>query len=112
MHSSFHRVQKIKQQALNEYRNRTGAKKDKIVITTEEWNAIQAGALSTNKLEKILKNSDSDTVKMLAMPKQSTKMSGNKLIRARSMLDSGYTQAEVADALGVGVTTLRLNLNE
>jgi orotate phosphoribosyltransferase-like protein len=111
-HMEPEEIKKIKQQALNEYRNRTGAKKDKIVITTEEWNAIQAGALSTNKLEKILKNSDSDTVKMLAMPKQSTKMSGNKLIRARSMLDSGYTQAEVADALGVGVTTLRLNLNE
>jgi hypothetical protein len=111
-HMEPEEIKKIKQQALNEYRNRTGAKKDKIVVTPNEWNAIQAGALSTNKLEKILKNSDSDTVKMLAMPKQSTKMSGNKLIRARSMLDSGYTQAEVADALGVGVTTLRLNLTE
>jgi hypothetical protein len=111
-HMEPEEIKKIKQQALNEYRNRTGAKKDKIVITPKEWDAIQAGALSTNKLEKILKNSDSDTVKMLAMPKQSAKMSGNKLIRARSMLDSGYTQAEVADALGVGVTTLRLNLNE
>lgn len=105
-------VKKIKQQALNEYRIRTGAKKDKITVTSNEWNAIQAGAISTNKLEKILKNSDADTVKMLAMPKQSAKMSSSRLVRARSMLDSGYTQAEVADALGVGVTTLRLNLNE
>jgi len=105
-------VKKIKQQALNEYRIRTGAKKDKITVTPNEWNAIQAGAISTNKLEKILKNSDADTVKMLAMPKQPTKLSSTKLVRARSMLDSGFTQAEVADALGVGVTTLRLNLNE
>jgi hypothetical protein len=105
-------VKKIKQQQLNENRIRTGAKKDKITVTPNEWNAIQAGAISTNKLEKILKNSDADTIKMLALPKQTSKMTSTKLVRARSMLESGYTQAEVADALGVGVTTLRLNLNE
>ena len=40
-------VKKIKQQALNESRIRTGAKKDKIKITQAEWNAIQASAIST-----------------------------------------------------------------
>lgn len=105
-------VKKLKQQALNTYRNRTGAKKTKIIISQSEWNAIQAGAISTNKLEKILNNSDLDTVKHLALPKNAPKMTSTKLSRARSMLASGYTQAEVADALGVGLTTLKVGLNE
>jgi hypothetical protein len=103
-------VKKIKQQALNDARNRTGAGKTKINITQEEWNAIQAGAVSTNTLEKILNNSDADTVKALALPKHAPKLTSAKLTRAKSMLAAGYTQAEVADALGIGLTTLKVGL--
>ena len=105
-------VKKIKQQALNEARIRTGAKKFKINMTQSEWDAIQAGAISKDKLERILKNSDADTVKQLAMPKLTPKLTSTKLRRAQSMLGSGYTQAEVADALGIGLTTLKVGLNE
>jgi DNA-binding NarL/FixJ family response regulator len=105
-------LKKIKQQALNTYRNRTGAGKVKINLTQSEWDAIQAGAISTTKLEDILKNSDIDTVKHLALPKHAPKMTSSKKQRAQSMLASGYTQAEVADALGVGLTTLKVALNE
>jgi DNA-binding CsgD family transcriptional regulator len=105
-------ITKIRQQALNEYRNKTGAKKTKIIITQPEWDAIQAGAISTHKLEKILSNSDLDTVKALAMPKHKLKMTSAKTSRAKSMLASGYTQAEVADALGVSLTTLKVGLSE
>ena len=105
-------VKKIKQQALNEARRRTGAKKTKIIITQNEWDAIQAGAISTHKLEQIINNSDSDTVKRLAMPRQSLKMTSTMKRRAEAMLASGYTQIEVADALGVGLTTLKVGINE
>jgi transposase len=104
-------VKKIQQIALNEARNRTGAKKTQIVITQNEWNAIQAGAISTNKLTKILNNADLDNVRQLAMPKHKPKMSSTMKRRAQSMLDAGYTQAEVADQLGVGLTTLKIGLN-
>jgi len=105
-------IKKIKQLALNENRNRTGAGKTKIFITQSEWNAIQAGALSKDKLEKILKNSDLDTVKHLALPKDAPKLTSTKLRRAQSMVAAGYTQAEIADAIGVGLTTLKVGLNE
>lgn len=105
-------ITKIKNQELDKYRTRTGAKKEKITITPSEWDAIQAGAISTNKLTKILKNSDADHIKGLALPKSMVKMTNSKKARAQSMLASGYTTAEVADALGVGVTTLRVSLNE
>lgn len=105
-------LKKIKQQDLNTARIRTGAKKTKITITDKEWEAIQAGALSTHKLKKILYNSDSDTVKRLAMPKHTPKMTSTMTRRAQSMLASGYTQIEVADALGIGLTTLKIGLGE
>jgi hypothetical protein len=103
---------KIKQQALNEMRIRTRAKKDKIILTQSEWEAIQAGAISKDKLERILNNSDIDTVKALAMPKHAPKMTATMKARASRMLASGYTQADVADALGVGLTTLKVGISE
>lgn len=105
-------VKKIKQQALSEARTRTGAKKTRIDITQKEWDAIQAGAISTHKLEKIINNSDSDTVKRLAMPRTTPKLTSTMLRRAETMLSSGYTQQEVADALGIGLTTLKVGINE
>ena len=97
---------------MDEARIRTGAHREQIHLTQSEWNAIQAGALSPNKLEKILRYGNRDSIKALAMPKPTKKMSSSKMLRAQSMLASGYTQAEVADHLGVGLTTLKIALSE
>lgn len=105
-------VKKIKSQALNEARARTGAGKTKVEIGWDEWNAIQAGAISNNKLTQILSNSDLDRVKQLATPKTKVLMSSAKQQRAQSMMALGYTQQEVADALGVSLTTLKTSLSE
>jgi ATP/maltotriose-dependent transcriptional regulator MalT len=105
-------IKKLKAQALNEARNRTGAKKIRIEITDSEWAAIQAGAISSSKLNQILSNADLDQIKMLATPKTKVLMTSTKTQRALGMLASGYTQAEIADALGVSLTTLKTVLNE
>jgi hypothetical protein len=99
-------LKKIKGQALEEARRRTGAKKQRIQITDIEWEAIQAGAISTNRLKDILDNTDLDNVKKLATPRVNTVMIPSKLARAKSMLNAGFTQAEIADALGVPTSTL------
>jgi hypothetical protein len=101
---------KIKSQALEEARARTGAGKSRIEITPAEWEAVQAGAISNHKLTRILQNSDLDEVKKLATPKSALLMTSAKKSRAASMLLQGYTQAEVAEALGVSLTTLKTNL--
>lgn len=103
-------LKKIKAIALNKARERTGAKKTRILITDDEWAAIQAGAISNNKLNQILNNADLDQVKHLATPKQKSTMTSAKLQRAQAMLRAGRTQAEVADALGVSVSTLKSSL--
>lgn len=99
-------LKKIKFQALTEARNRTGAGKQRIDITPDEWQAIQANAISASKLNDILNNADMDVVKELAAPKDAKLMTSTKTSRAKSMLASGYTRAEVASALGVSLSTL------
>lgn len=99
-------LNKIKAQALNEARNRTGAAAVRITISPNEWDAIQAGAISDSKLNEILMNADMDVVRNLATPHESVLMTPTKTSRAATMLASGYTRSEVAEALGVSVSTL------
>ena len=99
-------VKKVSNQALAEARARTGAKKDLIAISEREWEAIQAGAISPSRLGAILQNADLDRVKQLATPRVTVLMTPAKVERAKAMLVSGYTQAEVAEAIGVSVGTL------
>jgi len=101
---------KARAQALAMARARTGAKKIRVEITDSEWDAIQAGAISASKLERILANADLDNVKERATPRERATMTPSKQNRAEAMLRSGYTQAEVAAALGVSVTTLKTSI--
>ena len=100
-------IKKLKSQALNAARARTGAKKQRIEIMDSEWAAIQAGAISPSKLDRILSNSDLDVIKQKATPKVEVLMTSAKTQRALAMANAGYTQAEIADALGVSLTTLK-----
>jgi predicted transcriptional regulator len=97
---------KIKYQALEEARRRTGANKKKIVITDKEWEAIQAGAISNSKLSEILTHANMDVVRDHAAPKDKILMTNAKTLRAQAMLASGYSRADVAAALGVSLSTL------
>lgn len=99
-------VKKVKNQALAEARTRTGAKKQQIEISPKEWEAIQAGAVSPSKLVQILQNTNLDQIKQLATPRNTTTLSPSKTSRAKAMLESGYTQAEVADHLGISTSAL------
>ncbi len=104
-------LKKVKYQALTNARIRTGAAKYDIIIEQNEWNAIQAGAISDNKLGEILKKADIDVVRSLATPPKSRLMTSSKSQRAQQLLALGYTRAEVAADLGVSLTTLDTSIN-
>lgn len=99
-------IKKLKGRCLTEARAVTGAKKSQIYISDKEWEAIQNGAISNRRLEMIIANSDLDTLKQLAMPRNTVGMSTAKVSRAKSMQARGYTLSEIADALGVSVSTV------
>jgi len=100
--------QKLSYQALDTARARlqSGKKKKLIEITQEEWNAIQAGALSNSMLKKILDNTDPEVIQKYATPKREVLMSSGDTLAAKDLLANGYTRAEVAKRLGVSLSTL------
>lgn len=98
---------KIKSQALAEARIRYGAKKERIDVTDREWEAIQAGAISANKLKQILENTDMDKLRDKAMPKDyKNQVSETKATRIRQYLEKGYSPSAIADILGVTVSAV------
>lgn len=103
------RKKKIRYQALTEMRNRVGAKKDPIILTKSQWDAIQAGAITGTMLRQILANANMDIVQEFASPRKAS-VSSAKIDQAKSLLDRGYTQAEVAKKLGVSISTLNKEL--
>lgn len=100
-------IKKANQQALTYYRNQLGAKKDYIKLSEKEWEAIQAGAISENQLKQIIANADLDVLKQMATPRGSTtQLSQAKVNKISSMKASGYTNAEIAKAVGISTSTV------
>lgn len=99
---------KVGFQALSAARNRTGAGKQKIVISDREWEAIQAGAISDSRLGQILDNADLDVVRAHATPRAKRLMTPSNTAKAKRLLNGGATRAEVAKVLGVSLSTLDL----
>ena len=107
-------LQKIKRYAIEEARASVGAsgRETRIEITDKEWEAIQAGAISSTKLSQILRYSDPDKIKQRALPKTTTQLSSAQSTKMKAMKASGYTIAEIAERLGVSTSTVSKYLNK
>lgn len=104
-------LRKMKSQVINQQRKILG-KPHPFDVTDREWEAIQAGALHKTDVIDIVNKANQDRIKELAFPKRSdsVKLTSAKLAHAKALLNSGFTQAEVADELGVSVSTLNKQL--
>lgn len=101
-------IKKAGQVALTKYREELGSvsRKDRnIVLTDREWEAIQAGAVSENTLNRILRNSDADSLRQRAMPKETKELNVAKQNRIKAM-SASYTIAQIAEKLGVSTSTV------
>ena len=99
---------RLRQQALSAARQRFGANRQnvRVNITDREWDAIQAGAVSNSLLLRILANTDMDAVKQRALPKTEQAISTARQRRIKTLLNAGYTVAEVAESVGVSTSTV------
>ena len=105
-------LDRVRRQALHGARLKVGADKKSVTIhiTDGEWNAIQNRAISSSKLEEILRFAPDDEVKQLATPRHKQTVAPYILSKAKTLLNKGYTFAEVADAVGISVSTLEKSL--
>jgi predicted transcriptional regulator len=99
-------IKKLGQQELTKARAIVGAKRLPVTISDREWEAIQAGAISENRLTQILNNVDIDDLRQRATPRTTNSLSTAKINRIASMKASGYTTKDIANALGVSSTTV------
>lgn len=107
-------ISKIRRAAISDARIATGAggKKTRITITDGEWEAIQAGAISDTTLQQILRYADPDSVRERATPRTTTQLSTARINRIKAMANSGNTNAEIAEALGISTSVVAKYLNE
>jgi len=106
-------LKKISQAAVTKYRAELGAvsrKKRNVDITDNEWAAIQSGAVSETVLKKILDNTDIAVLRQRAMPKATSSVSKAQATRIRSLIDSGYSLAIIAEKMGISKATISKTL--
>ena len=106
-------IRKLSQVAINNARAAVGAssKDSKITISDKEWEAIQAGAISDSMLSQILRYADTDAVRVRATPRSTTQLSQAKVNKIKAMMASGFTNAEIAESLGVSTSTINKYAN-
>ena len=107
-------ISKIRRSAISDARVTTGAsgKKTHITISDREWSAIQAGAISDTTLSEILRYAEPKTVRERATPRATTQLSQARINRIKAMANSGNTNAEIAEALGISTSAVSKYLNE
>lgn len=100
----YDEIKKITAQCLNQARNTVGADKKSVYvdITPKEWEAIQAHAISSSKVQQILANTDEEKFKQMATPRTVRTLSDADTSRMKALYESGkYTLSEIADRFGV-----------
>ena len=106
-------ISKIRRAAISDARNSTGAsgKRTRITISDGEWTAIQSGAISDTTLSEILRYAEPKTVRERATPRRTTQLSDARISRIKAMANSGRTNAEIAEALGISTSAVSKYLN-
>jgi DNA invertase Pin-like site-specific DNA recombinase len=106
-------IKKATSMALENARTAVGAsgKNTRINITDREWEAIQAGAVTDSKLMSVLRYADDNSVRERATPRETKKLSTAKTNQIKSYIRSGYTYAEIADALNISTSTISKFMN-
>ena len=107
-------ISKIRRAAISDARVATGAsgKRTRITISDGEWTAIQAGAISDTTLSEILRYAEPKTVRERATPRATTQLSQARVNRIKALANSGHTNAEIAEALGISTSAVSKYLNE
>lgn len=102
-------LKKLSQRTMTKYREEVGSQSRRersIQITDKEWEAIQAGAISNNKLERILNNSDPDSLRERAMPKNRVNLNNAQINRIKMMDASNFTIGQIAEKMNLSPSTV------
>lgn len=100
-------LKKISARALNSAREEVGAHRVRITISDKDWEAIQSGAVSATMLRSLLNFCEPASLREKATPQNNKRLSDARVRLIKSRLASGYTPSEIADAMGIPVSTVQ-----
>ena len=99
-------LKKPKRLAAAYSRDVVGAKRPKIDITEKEWDAINANAVSGNKLQDILRKADSEKIRKQAMPKNQQALSDSQIIEIKAYLKNKWNYEDIAKKMNISISTV------
>ena len=99
-------IKKAGQVALTDARRKVGAERKLIRFTDQEWEAVQSGAIHENTLSRIIRYADPDELRERATPRNFKVVSDAKIAKIKAMKASNYTNAQIADSLGISASTV------
>ena len=105
-HTTSEQKGKLRQQEISKARLVYGAKRNLATITDKEVAAINAGAIGSSVLRNMLTSIDQTDLRKAFMPRETRTISTAKQNRIKAMARVGYTNSQIADALGVSVSTV------
>lgn len=99
-------LKKLRTTTLTEMRRKVGAKRVEIDITDREWEAIEKRAITSTKVDEILKKTDVKKLRQKATPRATGELSQAKINQIASMKAAGFTLSAIAEKLGVSTSTV------
>lgn len=98
---------KAKQRLISYCRQKRGliGGENTLEITPKEWEAIQAGAISSTRLNKLLTRADVSVIQQYAMPR-GRGLTPTQKTRILNMKANGASNGAIAEALEISVTTV------
>ena len=100
------KIKKMGNQELTAARQNLGISKYRINLDPKEWEAIQAGAVNKTTQKELFKRMNSDELKKLATPVEKKELSKATKDKIKSLSSNGYTNAEIAEYLGLSTDTV------
>lgn len=97
--------------AIDNARKQVGSGKTSVTFTEKELEAVNSGAVHSNKLTKLIANTSSDDLKKYFMPRTDSTIPSYKLRTARNLLNAGYTWSEIQERIGYSESAIRRALN-
>lgn len=98
---------KYERRYIKEARARVGADHYKVEFTQREWEAVKHGAITENFLSDLIAEADADHVRQMSSPRAKTALTSAQQSKIRQLKSRGYTNADIADVLGVSASTVR-----
>ena len=81
-------------------------------ITEKEMEAIKAHAISSSTINSIINNTDKDKLRALVTPDNNKALNASRVSYIKQLDSTGYTLSEIADKMGISVSTVSKYINE